>query len=109
MEACARAACHFIHFLPVLEGPPSLHPTTLAHPHFLEMPNQPAAATRHVVGLLASRTHEAPSLRESGEQDQHQGNEPHVHTATANANGLHSTGNKSHLSLSQQTLVGHKV
>ena len=32
--------------------------------------DQPAATTRHVVGPLASSTHEAPSLRESGEQDQ---------------------------------------
>uniref|UniRef100_A0A8C4X1V8 Uncharacterized protein n=1 Tax=Eptatretus burgeri TaxID=7764 RepID=A0A8C4X1V8_EPTBU len=42
---------------------------------------QPAATMRHVVGPLASSTHETPSLRESGEQDQSQENEPHVHTA----------------------------
>ena len=38
---------------------------------------------RHVVGPLASSTYEAPSLKESGEQDQRQENEPHVHTAAS--------------------------
>ena len=66
--------------------------------------DQPAATTRHVVSPLAS-THEAPSLRDSGEQDQRQENEPHVQTATADAHGLY----KSHLSLSQQLHIGHKV
>ena len=51
--------------------------------------DQPAATTRHVVSPLTSSTHEAPSLRESGEQDQGQENEPHVHTATADAHGLY--------------------
>ena len=32
--------------------------------------------------------HQTPSLRESGEQDQRQENEPHVHTAAADAHGL---------------------
>ena len=50
--------------------------------------DQIAATTRHVIRPLASSTHEAPSLRESGEQDQHQENDPHVHTATADAHGL---------------------
>ena len=51
--------------------------------------DQPAATTRHVLGPLASSTHEAHSLRESGEQDQHQENEPHVNTAATDAHGLH--------------------
>ena len=37
--------------------------------------------------VLASSTHEAPSLRESGEQDQHQENEPHVHTTADDTHG----------------------
>jgi len=41
-----------------------------------------------VVGPLASSTHEAPFLNESGGQDQHQENEPHVHTAAVDAHGL---------------------
>ena len=41
--------------------------------------DQPAATMRHMVGPLASSTHDAPSLRESGEQDQHQENELDVH------------------------------
>ena len=60
--------------------------------------NQPATTTRHVVSPLASSTHEAHSLRESGEQDQHEENEPHVHTAAVDAHGY--AGKKSHLSLS---------
>ena len=43
---------------------------------------------RHVVGPLVSYTHEAPLLRESGEQDQRQENEPYVHTALADAQRL---------------------
>ena len=50
--------------------------------------DQAAATTEHIVGLLASSTHEAPSMRESGEQDQRQENEPYVHTASADAHGL---------------------
>ena len=50
--------------------------------------DQPAATTRNVVGPSASSIHEAPSLRVSGEQDQRQENEPHVHTAAADAHGL---------------------
>ena len=69
--------------------------------------DQPAATTRQVVGQLASSTHETPSLRECDEQDQQQENEPHVHTAAADAHGR--CRYKSHLSLSQQPLVGHKV
>ena len=42
----------------------------------------------HVVGPLASSTHETPSLRESGKQDERQESEPHVHTAAADAHGL---------------------
>ena len=41
-----------------------------------------------MVGPLASSIHEAPSVRESGEQDQRQENESHVHTAAADAHGL---------------------
>ena len=41
-----------------------------------------------MVGPLASSTHEAPSLRESGEQDQPQENDPHVDTAAADAHRL---------------------
>jgi len=41
-----------------------------------------------VVGPLASSTHETPSLRVSGEQDQRQENKPHVPTAAADAHGL---------------------
>ena len=36
--------------------------------------------------------------------DQHQKNKPHVHRAIADY-----TGNKCHLSISQQMLIGHKV
>ena len=50
--------------------------------------DQPSATTRHVVSLLASSTHEAPLLRQSGEQDQHQENKPHVHTDAAVTHGL---------------------
>ena len=42
-----------------------------------------------MVGPLAYSTHEAPSLRESGEQDQCQKNEPHIHTVSADAHGLY--------------------
>ena len=49
--------------------------------------DQPPATMRHVVSPLASSTQEAPSLIESGEQDQHQQNELHVHTASADAHG----------------------
>ena len=52
-------------------------------------PDEPAATTGHVVSPLASSTHEVPSLRESGEQHQHQENEPHVHTAAADEHRLH--------------------
>ena len=65
-----------------------------------------------MVGPLASSTHEAPLLRESGEQDQHQENGPHVHDSHLSQPQLTLTdyaGNKSHLSLSQQLIVGHKV
>ena len=62
---------------------------------------------RHVVGPLASSTHETPSLKESGEQDQRQENEPHVHKPQLTLTDY--AGNTSHLSLSQQLLVGHKV
>ena len=60
-----------------------------------------------MVGPLASSTHKAPSLRESGEQDQRQENEPHVHAAAADAHGLCSQ----QLSFEsfQEPLVGHKV
>ena len=44
---------------------------------------------RNMVGPLASSTHEAPSLRESAEQDQPQENEPLVYTAAANAHRLY--------------------
>ena len=50
--------------------------------------DQPAETTWHVVSLLASSTYEDPSLTESGEQDHHQENEAHVHTAAADAQGL---------------------
>ena len=57
-----------------------------------------------MVGPLASSTHEAPSLRKSGEQDQRQENEPQPELTL-----MDSAGNKTHLSLSQQQLVGYKV
>ena len=60
-----------------------------------------------MVGPLASYTHEAPSLRESVEQDQHKENEPHVHTAAADAHGR-CRYQISFESLSAP-LVGHKV
>ena len=47
--------------------------------------DQPAATTRHLVSTLATTT---PSLRESGEQDQCQENEPHVQAAAADAHWL---------------------
>ena len=50
--------------------------------------DQLAATTRHVVSPLASSTLEAPSLRQSFEQDQHQENEPHVQADTSDAHGL---------------------
>jgi len=39
MGVCAGAVRHCVHFLPVLQGPPSGHPPgkCLAHPHLLEM------------------------------------------------------------------------
>ena len=42
-----------------------------------------------MVGPLASSTHKTPSLIESGEQDQRQENEPHVHAAATEAHGLY--------------------
>jgi len=98
-----------VHFPLVLQGPPSAHPPgrCLAHPPSPSEADQPGATTRHVVGPLASSIHEAPSLSESGEQDQHQENEPHVHTDQVMLTD--DAGNKSHLSLSQELLVGHKV
>ena len=50
--------------------------------------NQPAVTMRHVVSMFAFTTHEAPLLRESGEQDQHQENEVHIHIAAADTHGL---------------------
>jgi len=85
MGACAGAAHHCGHFLPLLQRPPFSHlpDRCLAHPHLLEMP-----ITRQVFGPFASSSHEAPSLRESGEHAQRQENEPHVHTAATNAHRL---------------------
>ena len=84
MGACAGAAHRCVHVPPVLQGPPSGHPPgrCLAQPHLLEM------LINLLVGPLSSSTHEAPSLRESCEQDQRQEKEPHVHTAAADAHGL---------------------
>ena len=50
--------------------------------------DQLAATTRQMVSPLTSSTQEAPSLREYGEQDQRQENEPHAHTAAAHPHGL---------------------
>ena len=60
-----------------------------------------------MIGPLVNYTHEAPSLRESAEEDQHQENKPHVHTSAEMLTDY--AGNKPHLSVSQQLLVGHKV
>ena len=97
--ACARAARRCVHFPPVLQGPPSGIP---------QADDQPAATTRHVVGPLASSTHETRSLRESGEQDQRKENEPHVHTAAADAHGR-CRKQISFESLSATTRWTHKV
>ena len=62
---------------------------------------------RHVIGPLASSTHEAPSLRESDEQDQRQ--EMSNMSIQPQLMLTDYVGNKSHLSLTQQLNVGHKV
>ena len=98
--ACAGAERRCVYFPPVLQGPPS-GPSPRQMPGPSPSPrdaDHPAATTSHVVGPLASSTHEAPSLRESGEQDQHQETEQHVHTAQLMLTDY--AGNKSHLSLS---------
>ena len=69
----------------------SIWPSTMQMPGPSPSPwdaDQPAAIMRQMVGPLALSTHEAPSLRESVYQDQHQENEPHVHSARADAHGL---------------------
>ena len=60
-----------------------------------------------MVGPLASSTHEAPELRESGEQDQRQ--EMSHMSIQPQLMLTDYAGNKSHLSLSRQPLVGHNV
>ena len=92
MGACARAVCCCVHFPPVLQAPgASVWPSPRQMPGPSPSPwdaDQPAATTRHVVRPLATPTHEAPSLRDSREQDQRRENEPHVPTAAADAHRL---------------------
>ena len=56
--------------------------------HQILSAREPHEWRRHMVCPLASSTHEAPSLKESAEWDQHQENEPHIHTVAANTHGL---------------------
>ena len=109
MGAYAGAARCCIHFPPVLQGPLSGHPPSrcLVHPHHREMLiNLLQPSMRHLVGPLDSSTHETPSLnlvsRISVRKTSHMSIQPQV-TLTDYAS------NKSHLSLSLQPLIIHKV
>ena len=107
MGACTGVACRCVHFLPILQGPPSSHPPgrCLAYPHLPEMLIkllQPQSTWSAHWPLTLTRL----PRRESAKQNQHQENEPHVHTIAANTHRLC----RQQISFeSQQRLVGHKV
>ena len=108
MGACVSAACHGVHFLPVLQGPPSGHPPgrCLANLYLLKMPinllqTQGTWSARwppNSRGSLVERLVSRISIREMS----HMSKQPQFMLTDY-------AGNESHLSPSQQPLVGHKV